>query len=59
VNKEYAIVRATVGQNDALRFTYDILVSGGITKKALVLAVKRFCEIPHSAVARLGEDIVE
>lgn len=50
INAEYNIVRANVGKNDTLRFTWDIPIAGGITKKAFVLAVKRFCPIPHDAV---------
>jgi hypothetical protein len=58
INKNYIIVRAFVFDR-ILRFTYDISLDGGITKKALVLLVKRFCSIPHIAVADCGKDIVE
>lgn len=56
---EYIVLRAAAGDNDVLRFKYDILVNGGITKKAFILAVKRFCSIPRSAVAKHGADLVE
>jgi len=60
INSEYAIIRAVVGKNDTLRFTYDILLEGGgVSKKALVLKVKRFCSIPHDAVADCGADLIE
>lgn len=59
VNMEYIIVRATTGDNDTLFFDYDIPVAGGITKKAIVLLVKRFCSIPHAAVQEHGINIVE
>jgi len=59
INREYIIVRAVVGDNDVLRFTYDVPIAGGITKKAMVMVVKRFCSIPHDAVGDFGTDIVE
>jgi DNA-directed RNA polymerase subunit RPC12/RpoP len=58
INTEYAIVRAHVGNNDTLRFTYYITVNGGVTRKAVAMAVKRFCSIPHSAIAECGPDLV-
>lgn len=59
VNSEYVIIRATVGaKNDTLLFDYDISVKGGITKKALVLATKRFLSIPRAAIQDLGKDLV-
>lgn len=59
INAEYIIVRAVVGGNDTLRFTWDIPIAGGITKKAFVLALKRFCSIPHAAVADCANDVVD
>lgn len=59
VNQEYIIVRATSNDNNLLLFDHDIPVAGGITKKALVLRVKRFCSIPQSAIQEFGMDIVE
>jgi len=59
INDEYIIVKAAVGQNDRLRFIYDIPTAGGITKKALVLTLKRFCSIPHEAVREYGRELVE
>lgn len=58
INTEYIIVRAAISNNDVLRFTWDIPIAGGITKKAFVLAVKRFCSIPHDAVADCAGDVV-
>ena len=58
INAEYVIVRAVVGKNATLRFTWDIPIAGGITKKAFVLAVKRFCSIPHDAVKDCANDVV-
>ena len=58
INNEYIIVKAVVGQKDTLRFEYDIMVAGGITKKAFVLAVKRFCSIPRSALAEHGAGVI-
>lgn len=63
LNKRYLVIKAIVGTNDALRFEYDILIGQGITKKALVLTVKRFCGIPQGAIqnlsTELGADIVK
>ncbi len=59
VNQEYIIVRATSNDNHLLLFDHDIPVAGGITKKALVLRVKRFCSIPQAAIQEFGMDIVE
>lgn len=58
INREYIVVKAIVDQRDMLRFEYDILIAGGITKKAFVLAVKRFCSIPRSAAAEHGNGII-
>jgi len=59
INKDYVMVRAVVGANDTLFFTYDLLLDGGISKRAFVLQVKRFCSIPHTAVSDYGADIVK
>ena len=58
INAEYLIVSASV-QNGKLIFRYDLLLGGGLTKKALVMAVKRFAMIPQEAVADHGKEIVE
>lgn len=50
INRQYIVVKATAGDNDLLRFEYDILIAGGITKKAFLLAVKRFASIPKVAI---------
>jgi len=59
INRGWLIVRATVGKNNALIFNYDVSLDGGISRKYLVLLVKRFCSIPHDAVSDCGKDIVE
>ncbi len=59
INDEYILVKASVGANDRLRFTYDMPTAGGITGKALVLTLKRFCSIPHEAVREYGGDLIE
>ena len=58
INAKYIIVRAVVAKNDTLRFTWDIPIAGGITKKAFVLAVKRFCSIPHDAITDCATELV-
>lgn len=61
INRDYIMARAVVTgkDNNILQFTYDIMLDGEITYKYLVLLVKRFCAIPHPAVADYGQDIVE
>lgn len=59
INREYVVVRAVVGKNGALRFEYDILLFDGITRKSLVLSLKRFCAIPRPAILEFGPDLVE
>ena len=59
INDEYTIVRASVGKNDRLRSSYDIPTAGGVTKKALVLTLKRFCSVPQEAVREYGQDTVQ
>ena len=58
INAGYLIVKANVAENDTLMFTWDIPIAGGITKKAFVLAVKRFCFIPHDAIDDCAKDVV-
>lgn len=59
INEDYIMVCAFATDNGLLFFKYDIMLDGGLTKKALVLAVKRFASIPHAAVQDYGGDIVE
>jgi hypothetical protein len=59
VNKQYILIKAVAGNNDSLLFYFDILVGDGISGKTLMTCFKRFCDIPHDAVADLGKDIVE
>lgn len=58
INARYIMIRAVSGANNILRFEYDIMLNGGVSRKALVLTVKRFCAIPRSAVSDFGADIV-
>ncbi len=58
INVDYLMVRAAV-IDDILLFSYDLIVTGGITKKELVMTLKRFAGIPQAAVREFGNDIVE
>ena len=58
INGNYLLVRAIVSDHTVM-FGHDIALDGGISKKALVLLLKRFCRIPHDAVGDYGKDIVE
>lgn len=58
INSNYIVVCATAEEN-LLFVRYDLMVAGGITGKALVMAVKRFGSIPRKAIADYGKEIVE
>ncbi|WP_300668326.1 YbjN domain-containing protein [Desulfoluna sp.] len=58
INSEYIMVCASAEEN-LLFFRYDLGVVGGLTKKALVMAVKQFAEIPHQAVTDHGQELVD
>lgn len=60
INSEYILLKTVVGsKNNVLRVEYDLLVTGGITKKAFVYALKRFCSIPRAAISEHGAGIVQ
>ncbi|MCK6622032.1 MAG: YbjN domain-containing protein [Calditrichaceae bacterium] len=59
INNEYIMIRASVTDKGLLFFEYDLMLDGGLTKKALVSAIKRFASIPHGAVEEHGASIVE
>jgi hypothetical protein len=60
INVEYIIVRASVGgTNDALFFDHDIMITGGVTKLALLHTTKRFLQIPIPAIQEHGGALVE
>ena len=58
INNNYFMVCASVQDAD-LVFRYDLLVTGDLKKKALVLAVRRFADIPPIAVGAYGNKIVK
>jgi len=58
INREYIMVRAAIGSNGVLRFDHDIYVKGGVTKKNVVLATKRFLSIPLEAIEDHGKELV-
>lgn len=57
INASYLFVRAVV-HDHVLGFHYDISLDGGLTRKAFVLLLKRFCMIPLAAISDYGKDIV-
>jgi Putative bacterial sensory transduction regulator len=57
MNIGYLFARASV-RNEVLLFDYDIPLDSGVTKKALVLMIKRFAQIPHAAVHEHAEEII-
>lgn len=58
INAHYLVIKASSEENNCLRFRYDFMLSGGITKKALVQGIKRFASIPHDAVKDYADSIV-
>ncbi len=59
INDTYVIIRASSGNNNSLSFTWDIPVAGGISKKAFVLALKRFSSIPQVAIKDFASGLLE
>ena len=62
MNAQFLIVRASIvteGVTAAMLFDWHIPTSGGITKKAFVLAVKRFCSIPRDALSEHASDLLQ
>jgi len=59
VNLEYVVVRAAISEKDSIFFEYAIPVDGGITKKAVILATKRFLSIPVQSIVEHGKDIIK
>ena len=58
INNEYRIVKAMADEHGSLVFRWDIPIAGGITRKAFVLAIRRFCAIPQDAVAECAGGVV-
>jgi hypothetical protein len=59
INNEYIILRASV-KEDRLFLDYDLMLLGeGITKKTLVLNLKRYAGIPRSAVSEYGDGVIQ
>jgi hypothetical protein len=59
VNDEYVVIRASVTAKGTVCFDYDILVTGGVTTKAIVLATKRFLGIPVEAIQEHGKELIK
>ena len=58
MNDGYIMVRACTPKEDVLVFDYFLTLGGGVTKKAFVMALKRFCGIPHACIRDYGSNIV-
>ncbi|MCX8495869.1 MAG: YbjN domain-containing protein [Akkermansiaceae bacterium] len=59
INNKYIIIRASSRDNKTLCITWDIPVAGGISKKAFVLALKRFSSIPQDAIKDFASDLIK
>lgn len=59
INNEYIMVTACATDNGGLIFRYDMSIEGGLPKKSLVLALKRFASVPHDAAADHGQGLVD
>jgi hypothetical protein len=58
VNDEVKLIRASVSKNGKFFFDYYISVEGGISKKAIVLSVRRFFSCLGSAVQQDTDNVV-
>ena len=58
INAEYIIIRASVA-GDNFWFEHELMLDGGLTPKALVMAIKRFAGIPLPAMLEHAADLVE
>jgi hypothetical protein len=58
VNDEVKLIRASVSKNGKFFFDYYLATEGGISKKALVLAVRRFLSCLGSAIQQDSENVV-
>ncbi len=60
INHEYILVKAYLASEKTLAFEYDLYLKGGVTKKYIAQAVKRFCSIPRKAISEeYAQGIVE
>lgn len=60
INREYVLVKAYLASEQTLAFEYDIYLKGGVTRKYVAWAVKRFCSIPRKAVSEeYAQGVVE
>ncbi|WP_374600456.1 YbjN domain-containing protein [Niveibacterium sp.] len=59
INQEYVLVRAAIDERGKLRFSYHLLLAGGITARQIALSVKRFCAICPQAVAEHAAGLLE
>lgn len=59
INQKYAVIRASSSPNNTLSITWDISVAGGISKKAFVLALKRFSGIPLDALRDCAAGLIK
>ena len=58
VNRELIIVRSYVEESGRFTFEHYIPVEGGITKKAIVLAVRRFHRILEAAIRKDDKNVM-
>ena len=58
VNDQVKVIRASVMKDGRYFFDYYVPVEGGITKKAVVLAVRRFLSCLSSAMAQDTDNVV-
>ena len=56
INENYVLIRAGIDDDGDLWFDYCILLKGGLTKKAIVLATRAFLTLVPKAVNECDED---
>ncbi|WP_374509127.1 YbjN domain-containing protein [Niveibacterium sp.] len=59
INREYMLVRAAIDERGKLRFSYHLLLGGGVTARQIGLSVKRFCAICPQAIAEHAAELLE
>jgi len=59
INSEYMLVRAAIDERGKLRFSYHLLLGGGVTARQIALSVKRFCTICPQAITEHAAGLLE
>jgi hypothetical protein len=58
INDKLRLLRAYVDADEDIGFDYYLTIEGGITKRAIALAVRRFSDYVRSAIQRDKDDVI-